>query len=209
MDKAFGGKSPAEMTPEDRQAAMTKMREEMKKAGIELPSRGERKGGAEGKQGEGGAGEGRRGGQGGPRMPALAMGSSGQQFSQRELDTAQLPPPPEESSQLEVLMRPGLLADVEIVVEKIPNAIHIPAQAIFEKEGKSIVYVKQGGKFIARVVKPLKRSESTMIISEGLQPGEEVALQDPDAKPSERKGGKGAGGGGGAPAMPMGMGKKG
>lgn len=205
MDKAFGGKSPAEMTPEDRQAAFSKMREEMKKAGIELPARGEGRRGGEAGQG----GEGRRGGQGGPRMPALAMGSSTQQFSQRELDAAQLPPPPEESNQLEVLMRPGLLADVEIVVEKIPNAIHIPAQAIFEKEGKSVVYVKQGGRFIARVVKPLKRSESTMIISEGLKPGEEVALQDPDAKPSDRKkGGKGEGGGGG-PAMPMGMGKKG
>lgn len=193
MDKAFGGKSPAEMTPEDRQAAFSKMREEMKKAGIELPARG----------------EGRRGGEGGPRMPALAMGSSAQQFSQRDLEAAQLPPPPEESNQLEVLMRPGLLADVEIVVEKIPNAIHIPAQAIFEKEGKSIVYVKQGGKFTARVVKPLKRSESTMIIAEGLKPGEEVALQDPEAKPNERKkGGKGEGGGSG-PAMPMGMGKKG
>jgi multidrug resistance efflux pump len=209
MDKAFGGKSPAEMTPEDRQAAFTKMREEMKKAGIEMPARGERRGGAEGKQGEGGTGEGRRGGQGGPRMPGLAMGSSGQAFSQRELDAAQLPPPPEESSQLEVLMRPGLLADVEIVVEKIPNAIHIPAQAIFEKEGKNIVYVKQGSKFVARVVKPLKRSESTMIISEGLKPGEEVALQDPEAKPSDRKKGGKSDGGGNAPAMPMGMGKKG
>ncbi len=59
------------------------------------------------------------------------------------------------------------------------------------------------------VIKPLKRSESTMIISDGLKAGEEIALQDPDAKPSDRKkGGKGEGGGGGG-SMPMGMGRKG
>ena len=49
----------------------------------------------------------------------------------------------EEDSQLDVLLRPGLLADVEIIVEKIPNAIHVPAQAVFEKDGKQIVYVRK------------------------------------------------------------------
>jgi HlyD family secretion protein len=109
------------------------------------------------------------------------------------------------------LLRPGLLADVEIIVEKVPNAIHIPVQAVFEKEGKSIVYVKEAdNRLVARPIKPLKRSESTMIIAEGLKPGEEIALTDPEAKPSGKKGGKaGSGGGnGGGAGMPMGMGGK-
>jgi hypothetical protein len=212
--KAFGGRNPMEMSAEERQEAFQKMREQMQKAGINLPGRGERRT-SEGKAGEakaGGAeetkgGEGRRRSRDEGGAPAFAMGG-GQQFSQRDLETAKLPPPPEESSQLDVLLRPGLLADVEIIVEKIPNAIHIPAQAIFEREGKNVVYVKEGGKFVARQVKPLKRSESTMIIAEGLKPGEEVALQDPEAKPTDRKkGGKSESGGG--TGMPMGMGKKG
>ena len=38
---------------------------------------------------------------------------------------------------LQVLLRPGLLADVEIIVEKIPNAISHSRPAVFEKEGKT------------------------------------------------------------------------
>ena len=108
-------------------------------------------------------------------------------FSLKDLEAAKLPPPPEEDSQLDVLLRPGLLADVEIIVEKIPNAIYIPAQAIFQKENKSVVYVKQGTKFVSREIKPLRRSESLMLIADGLKAGEEVAMQDPEAKPSDRK----------------------
>src|SRR5216117_3785371 len=62
--------------------------------------------------------------------------------TEEERERAQLPTPPEEDSQLQVLLRPGLLADVEITVERIANAIHIPAQAIFEKEGKPAVWVE-------------------------------------------------------------------
>ncbi len=238
MTKALGGKSMGDLSPEERTAMFAKVREEMQKAGITMPARGERKagegkkGGGESKEGaptaagapvafggmrgpgaaagEGGAeGGGRRRGQGGPGGPAAGGPSGGYGgFTQKELDNAQLPPPPEESaSQLEVLLRPGMLADVEIIVEKIPNAIYIPAQAIFEREGKSVVYVKQGTKFVPREVKLLKRSESLMIIADGLKAGEEISIQDPNAKPSTKKGGD-KGGGGAAPSMPMGMGGK-
>jgi len=236
MQKALGGKNMQDLTPEERTKVFAKVREELEKAGIQMPGRGERKGGerkaGEGKAGESGGerkggegaeqvaeggrrrraeggeakGGGRRGGEGGPGGgPAMGMGG-GQQFSAKDLENAKLPPPPEEDSQLDVLLRPGLLADVEIIVEKVPNAIYVPAQAVIQKEGKYIVYVRDGKRFNARPVKVVKRSENVMIISEGLKPGEEVAMQDPDAKPSDRKG-KGAtpgGGGGGAPMLPTG-----
>jgi biotin carboxyl carrier protein len=206
MAKAFGGKNPGEMSQEDRQAAFAKMRAELEKQGVTMPARGERKGGGDSKGGEskGGGGPVAFGGMRGPGGGAGGYGG----FTQKELDEAKLPPAPEENSgQLDVLLRPGLLADVEIIVEKIPNAIYIPAQAIFEREGKSVVFVKQGGRFVARPVRPLRRSESLMIIADGLKAGEEVSMQDPDAKPTKKKAGEGEGGG--APAMPMGMGKKG
>jgi len=92
--------------------------------------------------------------------------------------------PPEEDNQLEVLLRPGLLADVEIIVDKIPDALHIPTQAVFEKDGRQIVYVQNlaANRFEERVVKLAKRSESVMVIADGLKPGEVVALNDPNAK---------------------------
>ena len=132
------------------------------------------------------------------------MGGFGatQQFTDNELANAQLPPPPEANSQFEVLLRPGLLADVEIIVEKMPNAIHIPTQAVFEKEGKLVAYVKTGNRFEKRVFTPLKRSESSIVVDKGLQPGDVVALTDPDAKKDDKK--KGKSGSGAMGALPGG-----
>jgi HlyD family secretion protein len=107
--------------------------------------------------------------------------------TEEERERAQLPVPPEEDSKLQVLLRPGLLADVEITVEKIPNAIHVPAQAIFEKDGQPAVWVQSGHRFQQRVVKLARRSESTMVIADGLKPGDVIALSDPTAKPSDKK----------------------
>ena len=95
---------------------------------------------------------------------------------------AQLPPPPEENSQFEVLLRPGLLADVEIIVEKIPNAIHIPTQAVFEKDGKMVAYVKNGNRFEERAFTPVKRSESTIVIDKGLQRRDHIVKIDAEVE---------------------------
>jgi len=143
-------------------------------------------GGGRGAEGRGsGRGGGGRGGNSGP--------------TDAELENAKLPPPPEETAGAQILLRPGLLADVEIVVEKIPNAINVPAQAVFEKEGRNVVFVQSGKGFEERVVKLLRQSESTMVISEGLKAGEVIALSDPTAGTGSKKKGEKSGGG----ASPM------
>jgi multidrug efflux pump subunit AcrA (membrane-fusion protein) len=196
MQKALNGKSMQELTPEERTGIMTKVREEVAKLGITMPQRGAGAGGG----GRGGAG-GPGGAPGGMMMPFA--GGNGP-FSAKDMEMAKLPPPPEEDSQVEVLLRPGLLADVEIIIEKIENAVNVPMQAVFEKDGKQVVYVKNGNKFDERVIRPSKRSESTMVIAEGVKPGETVALADPNEKPGDKKkksDQKPAGGG--AAGMPM------
>jgi hypothetical protein len=95
---------------------------------------------------------------------------------------AKLPPPPEEDSQLSVLLRPGLLADIEIFVEKIPNALSVPNQAILEKDGRQFVYVLINGKFEQRFIKIARRSESLTVIADNLKANEVVSLGDPFAK---------------------------
>jgi hypothetical protein len=213
MQKILKGRNPQDLSPEDRQKMFEQMRtlaqgmagggakSETGAAGraatagagakVQAGTRGER-GGLDGAGGSGAPG--------GTGFPGgFGMGGSSQ-FSAKDLENAKLPPPPEEDNQLDVLLRPGLLADVEIIVEKIPNAIHIPVQAVFEKDGKPIVYVKNGNQFDERVIKPLKRSESTMVIAEGLKPGEVLALADPNLKQGAKKEEKAAGGKG--PAMP-------
>jgi hypothetical protein len=221
MEKALGGRNMQDLSPEERQKVVAKLRESYpamgggRSQGGQAPSGSEGGQGRQGRSARGGGAEGARsrgaqGEAGSPEIlaglrPGFGMGSS-QQFTEKDLENAKLPSPPEEESQLEVLLRPGLLADVEIIVEKIPNALHIPAQAVFEKEGKPVVYVKVGNHFEPRVIKPLKRSESTMVVSEGLKAGELIALADPTARKGEKKGKEEKSGGGSGPSMPAGGG---
>lgn len=186
LEKALKGRSMRELSQEERQKAL---QDAMKSAGVKLPA------GAPGAPGAGGRmaiGFNRPGGQPGG-MPVIPMSGS-QGFSERDIENAKLPPPPEEDSQLDVLLRPGLLADVEIIVEKVPQALNLPNQAIFEKEGKPVVYLKKGSRFEAVGIKIAKRSETTTIIESGVDAGAVVAMADPtvnpkDKKKSEQKGG--------------------
>lgn len=229
MQKELGGRDMRDLSSEDRQKIFSKLQETMKLPGLSRPpGGGERQAGAaheggrpskEGGPPEGGerpsegrgamGGEGGPGGSGGPPQMRMGFGFGGpQQLSDKDMEDAKLPPPPEEDSQLDELLRPGLLADVEIIVEHIPNAIHIPVQAVFEKDGKPVVYVKREDTFEPRFVQPLKRSESTMVISEGLKAGEIVALSDPTARQGEKRQEQKPAGGGG-PSMPGGGGARG
>ena len=118
----------------------------------------------------------------GPGDLLAMMASGGSRFTEDERKSAKLPLPPGEDSQVQALLRPGLLADVEITVEKLPNVVHVPAQAVFQKDGQNVVYVQQSnGRFEPRKVQLGKRSESMMVLSSGVEPGEIVALADPMA----------------------------
>ena len=120
----------------------------------------------------------------GPGGPGPAPGG----ITEKDRENAKLPLSPEEDSQLSVLLRPGLLADVEIIVDKIPDAISIPNQALLEKDGRQFVFVQnlKDNRFEERTIKLAKRSESVMVIAEGLKPGEIVALGDPTAKKKDK-----------------------
>ena len=144
----------------------------------------------EGRSGRGGRGGGQSGvGQAGDNTLEVLMSRySASRFTEEERNKAKLPSPPEQDSQLQALLRPGLLADVEIIVEKIPDALHVPAQAIFQKGGKPTVFVqRKNGRFEPRVVQLSKQSESTMVLASGVNAGEIVALSDPTADKSGKK----------------------
>ena len=153
--------------------------------------------------GFGAAGGGRGGGFGGgePSGPT----SSGSEFSAEQRKSAVLPRPPEEGSDVDILLRPGLLADAEVIVENIPDTLYIPFQAVFEDQAQPIVYVLEGGRLQARRVSLGKRSESQIAVTDGLQEGEMISLQAPGnaagAAPKAEKKSSGpalpSGGGGG------------
>ena len=189
-------------TPEERQKALEQFTQTM--GGRGATGRGGDQAAGSGRAGvpfgfggaQAGAGRGGQGavGRAGDNTLEVLMSRySGSQFSEEERSNAKLPVPPEQDSQVQVLLRPGLLADVEITVEKIPDALHIPAQAIFQKNGKPTVFVEQkNGRFVAREVGLAKQSESLMVLTSGVNPGEIVALSDPtlDRNGKKEKGDK-------------------
>ena len=62
---------------------------------------------------------------------------------------------------------------------RLENVLHVPRQAIFEKAGKPVVYVRHGDRFEVTSVKPTNRTENRVAI-DGLAKGTEVALINPD-----------------------------
>jgi multidrug resistance efflux pump len=175
-------------SPEEREKLQKQMMDVMAKAGITM-GQGQ---GASGQPREGAGGAGFGGPNLAPEDPIAALlrrVSNVGGYTDEDRKNARLPLPPEQDSQVQLLLRPGLLADVEIQVEKLPDVIHVPAQAVFQKNGQVLVYVHgKNGKFEPRPVHLVKQSESMMVISSGVQAGETVAMADPTA--DKRKNGE-------------------
>ena len=117
-------------TREERAKLQKEMQELMAKAGITGgQGRGQGRGGAGGAPAAAGGGFGvaaavaRRASAGADPIAAMIMrrGANVGGYTDEERKNAKLPLPPEQDSQVQVLLRPGLLADVEIQVEKIPE----------------------------------------------------------------------------------------
>ncbi|MBI2501694.1 MAG: efflux RND transporter periplasmic adaptor subunit [Candidatus Latescibacteria bacterium] len=98
-------------------------------------------------------------------------------------------------------LKPGMTAACDVVVETIPPPqpetpgevknetaveaspadlpLYIPLDAVFEKEGKTLVYRLKDGKPEAREVKLGKKNEDYVIVEEGLSAGDRITMHDP------------------------------
>jgi multidrug resistance efflux pump len=79
-------------------------------------------------------------------------------------------------------LRPGTSVHLLIAGTKVDDVLHVPRQAVFEKNGKSVVYLRVGNRFEIRPV-TLKYRNETRVALEGLEAGAEVALINPDQVP--------------------------
>ena len=87
--------------------------------------------------------------------------------------------------QTDARLRPDMNGSMEIVVQRLPNALSIPARALFTQQAHAIVYVRQGTGYRAIPVTVLARNPDDIAIAP-LQPGElragaMVSLLDPAA----------------------------
>jgi len=72
-------------------------------------------------------------------------------------------------------------SSVRLVIDGrvVPDALQVPRQSIFEKNGKTFVYVKAGDRFERRDVKVTDSTESRAAVS-GVNEGDVIALIDPE-----------------------------
>ncbi|MGA8150908.1 MAG: efflux RND transporter periplasmic adaptor subunit [Terriglobales bacterium] len=79
-------------------------------------------------------------------------------------------------------LKPGMTAQLTVIVDRIANALSLPAQASFQRSGETVVYVWTGSKFEERVIQVERRSGDHILVQKGLQPGDRAALKDPTVK---------------------------
>jgi HlyD family secretion protein len=82
-------------------------------------------------------------------------------------------------------LRPGMNGGMDIVINRIPNAISIPAKALFTRAGKPIVYVGKDGHYQAVEVQVQARNPDELAIT-GIPAGSMVALVDAEKKDQKK-----------------------
>ena len=78
-------------------------------------------------------------------------------------------------------LRPEMNGSMDVVIRRIPDAISVPAKAVFTKNGKPIVYVQSAKGYAPREVEVQARNPDEVAVS-GLAAGTAVALVEPEVK---------------------------
>ncbi|MBI3578669.1 MAG: efflux RND transporter periplasmic adaptor subunit [Ignavibacteriales bacterium] len=82
------------------------------------------------------------------------------------------------------ILKPGMTTSSEIVMETLPDAIYIPLESVFEKDGKAVVYKMDGSSAKPQPVEVGVKNTNFIVITNGLKEGEKVTLRDPNLKSS-------------------------
>jgi HlyD family secretion protein len=77
-------------------------------------------------------------------------------------------------------LRPGMTARVAVQGPTLKNVIHLPRQVLFEKDGKPVVYVREGTRFKAVPVQVASMTETRVVLRD-FATDVDVALVNPDA----------------------------
>jgi HlyD family secretion protein len=84
--------------------------------------------------------------------------------------------------QADARLKPGMTAQLSVIVDRVPDALTIPVQASFQKSGQTVAYVWEGSKFQEHVIEVGRRNRDRILVAKGLRSGDRVALRDPSVK---------------------------
>jgi multidrug efflux pump subunit AcrA (membrane-fusion protein) len=82
------------------------------------------------------------------------------------------------------VMKPGQRVRALLRLDERPRALTVPRQAVFERDGGTIVYRRQLGRFEPVEIRLGPSGAGRVVVDSGLAPGDAVALVDP-TRPAE------------------------
>jgi multidrug efflux pump subunit AcrA (membrane-fusion protein) len=82
-------------------------------------------------------------------------------------------------------LRPGMNGGMDIVINRLPNAIGIPAKALFTRAGRPVVYLARSGRYQPVEVQVQARNPDEVAIT-GIPAGSMVALVDAEKKDQKK-----------------------
>ena len=78
-------------------------------------------------------------------------------------------------------LRPGMNGNLDVIIKRLPNAISIPAKAVFTRSGKPIVYLAGKKGYVPVEVELLARNPDEVAVK-GIKAGDLVTLTEPPAE---------------------------
>ena len=85
-------------------------------------------------------------------------------------------------------IRPGMTATARISAERLPDTTLVPSEAIFQKDGRPIVYRLNGSKFDEQTIEIVRRGREQAAVKAGVNPGDKLAVRRPDPDLIRRRG---------------------
>ena len=85
-------------------------------------------------------------------------------------------------------IRPGMTATARIAADRVSNVTLVPAETIFQKDGRPVVYKLKGGKFDEQIIEITRRGREQAAVSSGVAPGDRLAVRRPEPDLIRRKG---------------------
>ncbi|HVD92319.1 MAG TPA: efflux RND transporter periplasmic adaptor subunit [Vicinamibacterales bacterium] len=85
-------------------------------------------------------------------------------------------------------IRPGMTATARISADRLPNVTLVPAEAIFQKDGRPVVYRLNGSKFDEQSIEITRRGREQAAVGSGVKPGDRLAVRRPEPDLIRKKG---------------------
>ncbi len=88
------------------------------------------------------------------------------------------------------VMKPGARVEASLEIAERAKVISVPLQAVFEKDGKKLVYRRRGSRFEPVAIGVGGSSLGRIVVEKGLAEGDRVALRDPARPRAPQREGK-------------------